>query len=320
MTATQKGTSLLMTDSVTAAQGYALCRGWMIFPVPPGTKQSYKSAKYSGGRAWGMTRHPMEIERDFRRWPEAGVGIPTGKVNSIFVVEADTVEGHGVDGLAGLKALEARHGRLPETLTAESPSGSIHRYFNWPGEKIKNSDGKLAPGVDVKGDGGMVVAPPTRTEKGVYRWLNNSPVADAPGWLVKLALRHRHRFYSLNWLRRPARSASRPNRKPVSDKQLRAVMAMIPNDDATDWEDWNRIGLASFAATNGSDFGFELFDEWSQKNEDKYDYAYTYEKWEKFKASPPTDIGVGTLIHEANYAEFRAEAAAWERLVNSRRR
>jgi hypothetical protein len=306
-----------MADSLTAAQGYAFCRGWMIFPVPPGTKQSYKSARYSGGRAWGMTRHPMEIERDFRRWPDAGVGIPTGKVNGIFVVEADTVEGHGVDGLAGLKTLESRHGRLPSTLTAQSPSGSIHQYFNWPGEKIKNSDGKLAPGVDVRGDGGMVVAPPTRTEKGVYRWLNDAPIADAPPWLIKLSLRRRHMFYSLN--RRQRRAAPRPNRKPVSENQLRALVALIPNDDATDWEEWNRIGLALFAATNGSGLGFELFDEWSQKNENKYEYDCTWEKWEKFKTSPPTDIGVGTLFYEADRALSRAEAEAWERLVNRRR-
>ena len=70
------------------------------------------------------------------------------------MVEADTLEGHGVDGLAGLKALEAEHGVLPETLMAESPTGSIHRYFAWPkplGVDIRNSDGKLAPGVDVQG-------------------------------------------------------------------------------------------------------------------------------------------------------------------------
>jgi hypothetical protein len=308
-----------MTDSVTAALGYAFCRGWMIFPVPPGTKQSYKSARYSGGRAWGMTRHPMEIERDFRRWPDAGVGIPTGKVNGIFVLEVDTVEGHGVDGLKGLKALESRHGGLPLTLTAQSPSGSIHRYFNWPGDEIKNSDGKLAPGVDVRGDGGMVVAPPTRTEKGVNCWLNDSRVADAPAWLIKLTLRRRHMFYTINARQRSAGSAPRPNRKPVKDEQLRALMAAIPNDDVTDWEDWNRIGLALFAATNGSGFGFELFDEWSQKREDKYDYAYTYEKWEKFKTSPPKDISVGTLFYEADRALSRAEAEAWEQLVNRRK-
>jgi hypothetical protein len=300
--------------ALTEALGYVICRRWQIFPVPPGTKRSYKSARYSGGRPWGMSRDPAEIESDFKRWPDGGVGIPTGKVNGIFVVEADTVEGHGVDGLAALKMLEARHGPLPETLMAESPSGSIHRYFNWPGEEIKNSAGKLARGVDVKGDGGMVLAPPTRTEKGVYRWLNHLPIADAPPWAIERALRRRPcRLFDH---RLAAQRAA--NRKPVTDKRLGDLMASIPNDEAWDWDDWCRIGMALYGATDGSDFGFELFDQWSQKQH-KYDDVNTMEKWEKFKSSPPQNIGVGTLFYEAECAQFRAEAEAWKTACSSGR-
>ena len=62
-------------SALTEALGYVECRGWMIFPVPPGTKRSYKSARYSGGRRWGMSGDPMEIESDFQRWPEADAGM-----------------------------------------------------------------------------------------------------------------------------------------------------------------------------------------------------------------------------------------------------
>jgi hypothetical protein len=57
--------------ALTEALGYVECRGWMIFPVPPETKRSYQSLRYSGGHHWGMSSDPMEIERHFRRWPEA---------------------------------------------------------------------------------------------------------------------------------------------------------------------------------------------------------------------------------------------------------
>ena len=67
-----------------------------------------------------------------------------------------------------------------------------------------------------------------------------------------------------------------------------------------------------FAASSGSDFGFELFDAWSRKREDKYDFIDTMERWRKFKTSPPDVITVGTLIYEANRAEFKAEMEAWE--------
>jgi Bifunctional DNA primase/polymerase, N-terminal/Primase C terminal 2 (PriCT-2) len=291
-------------DALTAALGYAK-RGWAIFPVPPGTRKSQKSAKSSSRRLWGMTSDPVEIESDFRQWPDAGVGIPTGEVNSFFVVEADTLEGHNVDGLASLKALEAEHGQLPETLMVESPTGSVHRYFNWPktpGMDIRNSGSKLGPGIDVKGNGGMVIAPPTKTKKGVYRWVNDLPIADAPDWLIKLVEKSE----------RPQRVPNAaPNAKYelIEDDKLREVMTCVPNDEDTDWDSWNRVGLALYAATNGSSFGLELFDEWSARS-GKYDAANTEDKWSKFETSPPNNISVRTLFFLANAAQFKAEMAA----------
>ena len=174
--------------TLVAALAYA-AHGWAVFPVPPGTKRSYKSAEYSDGRAWGMTREAAEIRADFTRWPDAGIGIPCGAVNGIIVVETDTVEGHGIDGSNSLAQLETKHGALPETLEAISPSGSVHRYFKHPGAgtRIKSSASELGAGIDVKGDGGMIIAPPTaRPGVGVYRWINLNPIAVMPDWLIEL--------------------------------------------------------------------------------------------------------------------------------------
>jgi hypothetical protein len=160
-------------------------RGWHVFPAPPGEKKSHKSAKHSDGRKWGQTKDADEIRRDFKKWPDANIGVVCGAVSGIFVVEADTKEGHDVDGIASLTALEVEHGALPPTRQAMSPSGSVHYYFNHPGFKIKNSASAIAPGVDVRGDGGMVIAPPSvKPGKGVYKWRNNDPIADAPQWLL----------------------------------------------------------------------------------------------------------------------------------------
>lgn len=160
-------------------------RGWYVFPAPPGEKKSYLSAEFSGGRNWGATNRPDEVRGIFERYPEANVGIMTGMDSGVFVVEADTPEGHAIDGIAALAALEATHGALPPTLQAQSPSGSIHYYFNHPGFPVKNSASKIAPGVDVRGDGGMVIAPPSvKPGVGSYTWRNALPVADAPAWLL----------------------------------------------------------------------------------------------------------------------------------------
>ena len=168
-----------------AALSYA-DRGWTIFPA--NGKKSYKSAKHSNGARWGAVKDPAQIRADFKKWPSAGIGLPTGVDNGIFVLDADTPKGHGVDGIANLAELERQHGKLPDTRMVESPSGSVHHYYRHPGNgvSIKNTDSVLAPGVDVRGDGGMVVAPPSARGDGVYRWRNNLPIVDAPEWLLKL--------------------------------------------------------------------------------------------------------------------------------------
>jgi Bifunctional DNA primase/polymerase, N-terminal/AAA domain len=173
---------------LAAALDYAK-RGWDVFPAPPGKKKSHKSAEYSGGAKWGKTRDPEQIRRDFNRWPKANIGIATGVNSGIWVVEADTPEGHDVDGIASLRALEEKHGPLPTTLMAESPSGSLHHYFKWPeGIEIRNSTSGIAPGIDVRAEGGMVIAPPSVRDDGEYRWLNDNDIADAPQWLIAAAV------------------------------------------------------------------------------------------------------------------------------------
>ena len=145
---------------------------------------------------WGATNKPTVIRRDFKRWPKANLGNPTGAENGFWVLEADTPKGHNVDGIASLRALERMHGRLPKTLMAMSPSGSLHYYFRWPKRGlICSSASKIAPGVDVRGEGGMVLTPPSVKEGvGRYRFLNwGTPIADAPAWLLKLVARKRQK-------------------------------------------------------------------------------------------------------------------------------
>jgi hypothetical protein len=171
---------------VEHAIGYA-SQGWPVFPLKLREKVSHKSAAHSDGRKWGQTIDADEIRHDFRQWPDANIGIVTGGGSGFFVVETDTADGHGegVDGAAELAKLEAMHGALPATREAISPSGSVHRYFKHPGFKIKNSASLIGPGIDVRGDGGMVVGPPSvKLGKGVYSWRNDLPIADAPPWLL----------------------------------------------------------------------------------------------------------------------------------------
>jgi len=177
-----------------AALEYA-ARGWHVFPAPPGEKKSHKSAEYSGGREWGATTDPAEIARDWQRWPQANVGIVCGPKSGLLVIEADTEAAHGTDGIGNLAALIAQNGPLPDTIEALSPSGSWHLYFKWPdGWDIGNSAGLVAPGVDVRGDGGMVIGVPSVKPGAAmpYRWKNPPPMfglADCPEWLLNRCLK-----------------------------------------------------------------------------------------------------------------------------------
>jgi hypothetical protein len=196
--------------------------------------------------------------------------------------------------LASLERLQENYSKLPDTLMGRSPSGSLHHYFKHPGPefKVKSLDNFIVgyPGIDCKGDGGMVVAPPTkRSDGGVYEWVNDLPIAEAPQWLLAMV----------------TETATQPD-DPTDDddaemsvEEAMAAVEVIPNDDL-EWNDWNDRGMAIFRATGGK--GFAAFDTLSQKSS-KYHARRTLEKWRAYYTSPPKEIGAGSLIYWANEAD-----------------
>ena len=119
-------------------------------------------------------------------YADANVGVATGDASGFFVLDIDT-KGGGHDTLINLMG---RHGELPETWVVETGSGGLHLFFRMPdGIDVRNSAGAVGPGVDVRGNGGYVVAPPSLHASGRrYRWENHpkeTPLADAPDWLLE---------------------------------------------------------------------------------------------------------------------------------------
>jgi len=86
---------------------------------------------------------------------------------------------------------------------------------------------------------------------------------------------------------------------PIED--IRSAFATMTNEDLP-WEDWNRLGMAGWRASEGSEEGFEAFNGWSRKST-KYDAAETRARWDHFPHSPPNQIGAGTLFHLAREAD-----------------
>ena len=117
---------------------------------------------------------------------DANIGIATGKRSGLIVIDID--KDH--DGYETLETLQAQYGKLPETPVVKTGSGGEHIYFKHPGFEIRNSAGKLGRGIDVRGDGGYVVAPPSVHPNGNrYEWVikpREVPFADMPEWLLDL--------------------------------------------------------------------------------------------------------------------------------------
>jgi hypothetical protein len=133
-------------------------------------------------------KHPSELwsqtpdDRNLKPTLTQGVGIPTGKRSGIFVIDLDLKDGK--DGLAELRKL----GDVPVTYTVATPTGGYHLYFQWPGFRVRNSGPKsnpLALGIDIRGDGGYVVAPGSpHANGGRYEVAVDAPIAEAPAWLL----------------------------------------------------------------------------------------------------------------------------------------
>lgn len=90
-------------------------------------------------------------------------------------------------------------------------------------------------------------------------------------------------------------AAADPQAEPL---RVAAAVAGIPNTGPADWEGWNKIGMAIWAATGGSMIGGELFNEWSKRHP-SYDPGETEQRWRHYQRSPPDRIGAGTLFHLA---------------------
>ena len=177
------------TDEFHAAARAYFARGWSVIPVEPRGKRPRVP--------WTAFQHRLpsqaEVDEWFRRWPDANVGIVTGAVSGLVVIDVDPRHG----GEASLQELERSHGPLPRTVEAATGGGGRHLYFAHPGGTVANRVG-LAPGIDLRGDGGCVVAPPSVHSSGRrYAWVDarapgESPLAPAPTWIRTATAQGRH--------------------------------------------------------------------------------------------------------------------------------
>jgi hypothetical protein len=181
--------SLVPTSFLDHALGFA-SRGWRVFPLAPNEKIPLIAKADGGNGCLDATTDPTVIRGWWQKAPKAGIGFACGPDSGVWVLDIDPEKG-GSDSFA---AMENHFGTLPETLEVKTGSGGRHLYFKWPaGRQLKNRKdlrgalNQKMRGIDVRADGGYVVLPPSGHPSGTtYAWAWDSPVADAPPWLLDL--------------------------------------------------------------------------------------------------------------------------------------
>lgn len=226
------------------------------------------------------TTDEATINAWWEKSPDANIGIATGKISGIVVVDVDTNPRLDKQGGESLKTLIEAHGSEGmNTRQARSGSGGTHYWFKYPTgvDHIPSRNNAFGEGIDCKADGGLIVAAPSRNAYGQYQWLNDRDLTELPEFLLKMALANRTKEHK-------AETVKNHGINPLTVKRLIAALPYIPADD---YDVWLKVGMALHWA--GSPV--ETWIEWSKRCPSKFDEGACEEKWATFKR----EEGVATL-------------------------
>lgn len=189
--------------SVLAAALEHASRGLPVFPLYPLVEHGGKLiCSCSAGPECGApgkhpriknyavnaTTDPVQIQAWWRRWPRAGIAMPTGQRSGVVVIDID-----GEVGETTMVGLELLSGKLPDTISVSTPraGGGRHLWFRYDKHTAKLRCGaNVLPGIDIRTTGGLVVLPPSPHKSGrCYEWEaehspNDCELAEMPNWLI----------------------------------------------------------------------------------------------------------------------------------------
>lgn len=280
-----------------AAKDYA-ARGWYVFPLhtilEDGECSCGKEGCGDAGKHPRVARGLKEASRDLAKideWfgadaPPANIGLVTGEISGITVIDVDI--GEGKFGAESWAEAIKDHGE-PQTLMAQTGSGGLHVLFQY-NSALKTASNVLGKGVDCRNDGGYIVAAPSRHRSGgVYEWINwEDPIAVLPAHLS-----------------RRKENRGRPKnddmyRGKYTIEQVRSMLEVVPADDR---DLWRHVGIILGREFARVDEAWSLYVEWASKfggkkgrNHDEIMHEAFYELSQQDSGSRLT---IGTIVKAA---------------------
>jgi len=206
------------------------------------------------------------------------------------------------DGIATWAEWVAKEGAV-ETRTSETPSTGHHLLFRAQ-DGIRNVPlHRLGPGIEIKGEGGYIIVPPSRHVDGDYRWINTAPIAEAPQWLIDKIFAERKPRRDLTEGLSPERIKDLSQHPedllypPPTRAMVKAALAAIDPDICR--ADWIAIGCG--ICHQFGDDGEELWDDWSSKGT-KYKAREMEVQWRSIANRNGYHYTIATVFHFANKA------------------
>jgi len=205
-----------LTSALAVALDYA-AQGCAVFPChprskEPATKRGFKDA----------TKNPATIRRWYLAQPDYNVGLATGAASRVMVLDVD-----GSAGAETLLDLEERYGALPDTACSVTGAG-CHLWFQID-DMVPSTVGRVGVGLDIRADGGYIIAPPSVHPDGsAYRWSNSTPRAPAPPWLVLLGRTRQRAVPPVQHVSRPYQGLAEAYGRAALEAEIHALAQAAP--------------------------------------------------------------------------------------------
>lgn len=303
---------ILQPRNGRAPKDYALMyagMGWKVFPV--WNAVDGRCACDKGEDCERPAKHPVadlvpsgasdatsersKIESWWGNRPAMNIGIATGAVSGITVVDADA--GEGKPGLINYTRICAEHGGSPQTMTSVTGGGGLHVIFKY-NANLRTGTDVLAEAIDVRNDGGYIIVPPSTHMRGSYRWREEvAELKELPDWMINAPAEAAHR---------QARRRGRPRMHAAMPlPRLESMLARVGSDDR---DKWLKVGLLLgrlYVGSPAEGEAWALYEAWAARSssfdEDRAgNIARMREQFYDYSQQPPRPgaepLGVGTLI------------------------